>query len=178
MGGQDKGLLPLNQIPLYRHVLKRLQPQVDQVLISANRNLEEYRCSGCPVISDSRSDFQGPLAGILAGLQYIDEGYLLVVPCDTPNLPRDLLPRFLAALEEEGSGAVIAHDGERLQPLFALVPKSCQASLENYLNAGQRRVSDWFMCENAHVVLFEQGQNAFKNANTLEDFADLADKNN
>lgn len=80
MGGLDKGLVTLGKIPLYQHVLQRLQPQVSGVIISANRNIEEYQKSGYPVLSDSISGFKGPLAGILTVLEHSPTEWVLFAP--------------------------------------------------------------------------------------------------
>lgn len=176
MGGLDKGLLQLNHKPLYQLVYECLQQQVDHILISANRHQDQYRQSACPVISDEFDNFQGPLAGILAGLKAIETGYLLVVPCDSPVFPDDLLQRMQMAMDSQSSNLAIAHDGQRLQPLFALISKALQGSLEEYLSTGHRRVSDWFLSENAVIVEFEPDPHQFKNVNTPEDFVVLADK--
>ncbi|WP_428608182.1 molybdenum cofactor guanylyltransferase MobA, partial [Sedimenticola sp.] len=94
MGGQDKGLIDLDGRPLIAHVLERIQPQVAQVVINANRNLEQYAAFGHPVISDTLSDFQGPLAGFLAVMQQIDSDFIVTLPCDGPCLPDNLVERL------------------------------------------------------------------------------------
>lgn len=98
MGGRDKGLQPFQGEPLAAHVLRRLQPQVGRVLISANRHADAYAALGAPVIGDTLADFPGPLAGMLAGLQAIETDYLLTVPCDSPYLADDLAVRLADAL--------------------------------------------------------------------------------
>src|SRR3954467_2445754 len=90
MGGVDKGLqLHLGE-PLARHALDRIAPQVGPRMISANRNLDAYRAMGVPVWPDAVSDYAGPLAGLLAGLQHADTPWLVTVPCDSPDFPDDL----------------------------------------------------------------------------------------
>ncbi len=175
MGGEDKGLIVWRQIPLFQHVIHRLQAQLQSIVISANRNQEQYAACGLPVIEDEIDGFQGPLAGILTGLHYINEGYLLVVPVDAPCLPLDLLARLSQTLAANPQYAALAHDGERLQPLFALIPKAMQGSLSNYLQHGNNKVSDWFLEENTKIVHFDEETSAFYNANSPEDFSRLAD---
>src|SRR5690606_37051954 len=97
MGGDDKGWVPLAGTPLIQHVLTRLRPQVDEVLINANRSQARYR-QLAPVIGDAQADFQGPLAGMLAGLTAARHDWVLFVPCDGPALPLDLMTRFRAAI--------------------------------------------------------------------------------
>ena len=99
MGGTDKGLQPLRGMPMAMHVLWRLAPQVIDVVINANRNLGAYEGFGRTVVPDASADFQGPLAGMLAGLPYCETEWMMVVPCDTPHLPTDLVARLLEAAE-------------------------------------------------------------------------------
>ena len=87
MGGVDKGLQNHQGVPLALHALLRLQPQVGEVMINANRNLGAYESMGVPVWPDAQADFPGPLAGVLAGLERCETPYLVTVPCDTPNFP-------------------------------------------------------------------------------------------
>ncbi|WP_428633957.1 molybdenum cofactor guanylyltransferase MobA, partial [Sedimenticola sp.] len=121
MGGQDKGLIDLDGRPLIAHVLERIQPQVAQVVINANRNLEQYAAFGYPVISDTLSDFQGPLAGFLAVMQQIDSDFIVTLPCDGPSLPDNLVERLRQAQQAADADIAVAHDGNRMQPVYALI---------------------------------------------------------
>jgi molybdopterin-guanine dinucleotide biosynthesis protein A len=94
MGGVDKGLQTLQGKPMVAHVIQRLQPQVDRIIINANQNQERYREFQLPVWSDQENNFAGPLAGIQAGLIHCDTAYMLIVPCDTPKLPTDLVTLY------------------------------------------------------------------------------------
>jgi molybdopterin-guanine dinucleotide biosynthesis protein A len=87
MDGRDKGLEPLAGRPMIEYSLEAIAPQVDNILVSANRNLEHYRGYGYRVVTDSTGDFQGPLAGIAAGLQAVADERLLTLPCDSPFVP-------------------------------------------------------------------------------------------
>ena len=100
LGGVDKGLQLFAGQPLVQHALRRLAPQVGRVMISANRNLEAYRQMGVPVWPDppELQGYQGPLAGVLAGLQACDTAYLVTIPCDCPRFPSDLVQRLSAAI--------------------------------------------------------------------------------
>ena len=155
MGGVDKVLQLLNGRPLVAHVLERLSPQVDSVLISANRHLDQYAAFGVPVLTDEENDFKGPLAGLLAGLSAVQTDWLVCSPCDTPHLPLDLVVRLVAHLVAQRGAAQIvlprSEDG-RLQPLFALMHRSTQASLAEAIAGGQRRVTDWMLSQNHRVV--------------------------
>lgn len=87
MGGIDKGLQLLNGRPLWRHVAEALAPQVDELVISANRHLEQWRASGYPVFRDIQEGYQGPLAGMLAVMQQVASPWFVFCPCDTPFIP-------------------------------------------------------------------------------------------
>lgn len=138
MGGRDKGLVDYRGKPLVDHVVARIAPQVDELLISANRNLDEYARRGYPVLRDGLPDFPGPLAGVLAGLQAASHEWVLVVPCDMPQLPADLAARLEAA--SRGFAIVIAEDGMRTHPAVMLVQAGLAEKLAGYLAAGKRSV--------------------------------------
>lgn len=138
MGGQDKGLVSYRGKPLVDHVIARMAPQVDELLISANRNLEEYARRGYPVLKDAMPDFPGPLAGVLAGLQAASHEWVLVVPCDMPQLPTDLAARLQAA--SQGFAIAIADDGMRTHPAVMLIQTSLTQVLAGYLASGKRSV--------------------------------------
>ncbi len=131
MGGRDKGLLDLAGFPLVEHVAARLTPAVAGVLISANRNLLEWRRYGWPVLNDAPPGGQGPLAGILAGLEACPTEWLLVVPCDAPALPRDLAARLTAASDRHPLR--IAQAGGNWQPVCALLHRSLARDLHHFL---------------------------------------------
>lgn len=138
MGGQDKGLLDFHNRPLVEHVIDGLQPQVGKLLISANRNADTYRRYGCMVIADTVEGFQGPLAGFAAAMRVATTPYILTVPCDAPSVPPDLAQRLLTALQTEGAEAAVAHDGFRLQPVYALLPLCLLDDLQTFLAQGGR----------------------------------------
>ena len=164
MGGDDKGWVPLAGQPLIVHVLERLRPQVDEVLINANRSEDRYR-QLAPVIGDAQADFQGPLAGMQAGLAAACHDWVLFVPCDGPALPRDLMARFRAALTPQ-TELVVAHDGEHLQPVVALLP-----SLQLALAEGERKTGAWFARHRMTVVPFADAPDAFINLNSPAELA-------
>lgn len=173
MGGRDKGMVAFRGRPLLDYVLAALRPQVDEILISANRNLAWYRETGCRVVPDADGEFAGPLAGILAGLRAARTPWLAVVPCDGPLVPPDLVARLRAALREHGAPIAAAHDGERLHPTFALVPVRLADALEEYLRSGRRKVSAFYSDNDFVAVDFSDRPQAFLNVNTPEDMARL-----
>ena len=167
MGGIDKGLLVFEGKPLINHLIERIAPQVDQLAISANRNLERYRSFGYPVANDELSDFQGPLAGIVAAGKTATSELLLVVPCDTPKLPAKLCNNLLAALDGQGADIAIAHDGERSQQLCMLLKRDLLGDMERYLVQGERRVISWVESHHWIEVDFSSDRKAFSNINQL-----------
>lgn len=169
MGGQDKGLLSLGGRPLVGCIADLLRPQVADLLVNANRNIATYQALGYPVISDTQGHYDGPLAGMLAALRYSSNPYVLTVPCDSPLLPPDYAQRMLASLRESSGELGVAHDGQRLQPVFALLSKNLTASLENYLAAGERKIDRWFARHRMATVDFSDHPEMFDNLNTPEE---------
>ncbi|MCS3459535.1 molybdenum cofactor guanylyltransferase MobA [Aeromonas sp. BIGb0445] len=169
MGGEDKGWVPLAGKPLIVHVLERLRPQVDEVLINANRSEERYRALA-PVIDDGNGNFLGPLAGMQAGLAAARHDWVLFVPCDGPGLPMDLMSRFRAALTPDIE-LVVAHDGSHLQPVVALLHKSLLPSLRQALAEGERKIACWFARHRMAVVSFVDQPDAFINLNDQTELA-------
>lgn len=169
MGGKDKGLLHLKGRALWQHVAGRLQPQVDIVVINANRNLDLYQASHLPVVQDTVAGYPGPLAGMLAVMETCEAEWFLFCPCDTPNIPTNLVSRLL---DKRGNASVVwVNDGERDHPGVALVHHSLAGKMRQYLLQGERRVLAFFRLVGGHCVVFANSQNAFANVNTPEDLA-------
>lgn len=169
MGDEDKGLILFDGKCLIEHCIAKLQPQVENLFISANRNTEQYEQYGFTVLQDRIDDFQGPLAGLLSGLKSFAKQPLLVTPCDAPLLPSDLGHRLLESYVSEDILAVIPHDGTRLQPLFGLYAPGSISSLRAYLASGQRKVETWATSLPHVVVDFANQSECFKNINTPND---------
>lgn len=167
LGGVDKGLLELNNIPLIQHLIKRIQPQVSEIIISANRNLNEYKKFGLAVYEDDIQDFAGPLAGILKALQHCQSEWLLTVPADSPFIPHDLAEHLYKNIKE--NKIVIAHDGAHLQPTIALIHKSLVSDLTMFLQQGERKARVWMQQQPHTIVDFSNQANAFININTEEE---------
>jgi len=176
MGGVDKGLQNHRGVPLALHALLRLQPQVGEVMINANRNLAAYESMGVPVWPDAQADFAGPLAGMLVGLERCETPYLATVPCDTPNFPLDLVDRLAQALEAEGAELAMAatrEDGLVMpQPVFCLLKAELLESLVKFLAGGQRKIDRWSAQHRVATVVFDDAS-AFDNANTIEELQRL-----
>lgn len=167
LGGVDKGLVKLNNLPLVQHLVSRIQPQVSNIIISANRNIDSYKKLGFPVYEDEISDYAGPLAGILKALQHCETEWLLIVPADSPFIPTDLVSRLVQNIED--AKLAIPNDGEHLHPTFALLHKSLQSSLDNYLASGERKARVWMQQQQHTIVDFSDQANAFININTEDD---------
>ena len=167
MGGADKGLLHYQHRPLIEWVLQAIQPQVSEVLISANRNLEVYARYACRVLPDTLPDFPGPLAGVLTAMEAVGTEWLLVVPCDTPYLPVDLVRCLAHAAQTDDVPIAIATDATQTHYTTMLVQTRLADSLRDYLNSGQRAVHRW-----QHA--FNPAHHVFP-GRTLENFNSPAD---
>ncbi|MEO1766871.1 molybdenum cofactor guanylyltransferase MobA [Thiobacter aerophilum] len=173
MGGQDKGLMRLRGRPLAEWVLTRIRPQVSEVLISANRNLEAYGALGHPVLRDRTGGFVGPLAGIARGLLETRHPLLLAVPCDTPFLPDDLMARLYAALVGQGADLAVPVAAGRAQHAICLMRTEVGASLADYLARGGRKVQEWQAMLKRVSVDFGEEAAFFVNINRPEQLAAL-----
>ncbi|MCM8856203.1 MAG: molybdenum cofactor guanylyltransferase [Candidatus Thiodiazotropha sp.] len=166
MGGEDKGLIELNGKPLITHIIAAIEPQVAQILINANRNLVRYQQLGYPVFADSLADYQGPLAGFLTAMQTLLTADMVTLPCDGPLLPEDLVERLVRARDSEDAEIAVAHDGERLQPVYALIPKHLSTSLQHYLDNGDRKIDLWYNKHRVAYADFSDLPRTFVNINT------------
>jgi molybdenum cofactor guanylyltransferase len=171
MGGADKGLITLAGRPMVAHVGERLAPQVGELLINANRNAAEYAPLACRVVGDTLAGFLGPLAGVLAAMNSAQHPLLATVPCDSPFVPGDLVSRLRAALEAAGADLAVAHDGERMQPVFLLARTALRGDLEQWLQNGGRKLDAWFARHAVVNVDFSDCPEAFLNINTPDERA-------
>jgi molybdenum cofactor guanylyltransferase len=166
LGGQDKGLVKYKNKMLIEHVLDRIEPQVNSILINANRNQQAYSQYGHPVINDELSDFQGPLAGFATAMKTTKTDYIVTLPCDGPMLPTDLVSRMIKQLGNNSHSIAVSHDGERLQPVYALMPVSLIDSLEAFLSNGDRKIDLWYAEHKTVLVDFSDKAESFFNINT------------
>jgi molybdenum cofactor guanylyltransferase len=173
MGGVDKGLVPLQGRPMVEWVLERLRPQVDEVLINANQNLDRYRGIGVPVFSDDIGGFAGPLAGLHAGLGHATHPLVVTAPCDSPFLPEDLVARLADALEAQGADLAVAHTFEQAHPVFCLCRREVLPHLDAFLSAGGRKIDRWYETLKVVAVQFDDEEDAFRNINTREELGQL-----
>ncbi|MCP1673623.1 molybdopterin-guanine dinucleotide biosynthesis protein A [Natronocella acetinitrilica] len=173
MGGTDKGLIEVGGTMMVEHVLRRLRPQVDRLLINANRSHPVYAQFGHPVVADAMADFAGPLAGMAAAMDAAGDGYIVTVPCDSPLVPPDLVERLFSALQREKATIAVAAGAGRLQPVFALLPCQLRGSLQQFLDSGERKIDRWYAQHAMAVVDFDDAPETFLNINTPEERAAL-----
>jgi molybdopterin-guanine dinucleotide biosynthesis protein A len=175
MGGGDKALLPLAGRPVLAHVIERLAPQVGGLILNANGDPARWAGFGLPVAADSLAGHPGPLAGLLAALDWAAERapgreWLACAPCDAPFLPRDLVRRLAGALA--GGRAAVAASGGRRHPVAGLYHVGLRAGLRGFLAAGGRRAGEWAERIGAGVAEFPVGPvDPFFNLNTPEQLA-------
>lgn len=165
MGGADKGLMPWGDHSCVEAVAARLEPQVDDIVISANRNLERYSTLGYPVVRDAYIGYAGPLAGVAASLPHCRHPIAAVVPCDSPEPPADLVARLLEPLRDADIDLSYAFDGDRHQYLFMALRRQLLQQLQHYLDSGQRSVKGWHRLMRHQVVDFSDCPEAFVNLN-------------
>lgn len=173
MGGLDKGLVPFRGRPMILHVVERLAPQVDKILVNANREIDTYRGFKLTILQDEIGGYLGPLAGLHAGLKSMRSDLLLSVPCDSPLLPSDLAARLLAALSSQQADIAIATTHGQSHPVFCLCRSSVLPSLEQYLAAGGRKMETWQQSQSLALVPFDDQPLAFSNINTPEELTRL-----
>ena len=177
MGGVDKGLQRLRDKPMVAHVLERLAPQVDALIVNANQNTDQYASLGAPfcarVVPDRVGGFAGPLAGLHAGLSAATTPLVVTAPCDSPFLPSDLVARLRAALDANGAQLAVAKTGDQAHPVFALVRSDVKENLEAFLAGGGRKIDAWYATLRVVQVAFDDEAAAFENINTREELRDF-----
>ena len=177
MGGVDKGLLDFLGKPLVAHVIARLQPQVDEILINsnsnANREIERYAAFGYKVIADDITGYAGPLAGLHKGMRVARHPYVLTVPCDSPLLPMNLASRLMNALIQHDADLAVVKTGNQTHPVFCLCRKALLPNLESFLQQGGRQFSAWQNSLEVIEVAFSDNPQAFSNVNTPQELLEL-----
>ncbi len=169
MGGTDKGLVTLEGRPMISYIINALSPQVDSILINANRNISAYKEYGYDVISDDIDDFQGPLAGMASGLRHCQTEYIATVPCDGPLLPENYVDILMQSAADANSQISVAFNGSRLQPVYALIHRDLLEDLNEYLTAGERKIDRWYDKHQFAKANFSSTADMFTNINTPED---------
>ncbi len=171
MGGVDKGLRELRGKPMVAWVLERLVPQVDEVLINANQNLDVYARFGRRVVADQIGGYAGPLAGLHCGLSAASHPLVATAPCDSPFLPADLVARLQTALETQQAHIAVAKTGAQAHPVFCLCRREVLPHLTRFLADGGRKIDAWYATLRVIEVAFDDEAEAFSNINTREELA-------
>lgn len=162
--GADKGLVLYKYIPLIEHVLSSIKPQVDEIVISANRNIDIYKEYGYKVIVDAAEDYKGPLAGIAAALPYCTYDRVLIVPCDMPYLSDNIVEKLSGKADKDIS---IVESDNKMQLVF-LMHKKLLTSIQQSLESEQLRLMQWVKSHQPAVIKFAD-DSAFKNFNNRDD---------
>lgn len=174
MGGNDKGLVRLNDRMMIEYVIDALRPQVSSLMINANRNIKTYEKLGeYPVVTDIIPDYAGPLAGMASAMQAADTQYILTVPCDSPFLAVHLAARLYASLIQCKALLSVAGDGRRMQPVFALLPCSLLTDLLGFLERGERKIDHWYQRHHTATADLSDARDTFLNINSAEDLLEV-----
>ena len=169
MGGVDKGLRVLRGKPMVAWVLERFAPQVDEILINANQNHEQYARLGHAVISDEIGGFAGPLAGLERGLARARHELIASVPCDSPFLPEHLVKNLRGALTAHNAQLAVAKTGDQPHPVFCLCRRELHAHLRAFLGDGGRKIDAWYASLKVVEVSFDDEPESFSNINTEDE---------
>ncbi|MCF7528694.1 molybdenum cofactor guanylyltransferase MobA [Neisseria lisongii] len=177
MDNADKGLVHWHNRPLIDHVIERIRPQVDRIAVSANRNIEEYAARTPHVFPDARQwQHCGPLAALCTAandLLLAQADWLLIVPCDMPLLPENLVSRCLAMAKRTPlSNAFYVETPVRQQYSVMFIRPQILQSAVPYLYSGMRTIRGWLQQQRARVVPFDD-EAAFANYNTPEDLKEM-----
>jgi len=175
--GAEKPLVPFRGRPLIAHAVERARPQVDTLLINTN-NPASYEKFGCVIVADRVGGFQGPLAGVLAGLDWMhahrqNAAWLATFACDAPFFPEDMVRRLVAEATANNAAIAVAAYGVQHHPVFAAWRAALRVNSENALREGASRKMDDFIAQYPNVrVTFPMGVvDPFFNINTPEDLA-------
>lgn len=185
MGGQDKGLVCLAGSAMISYTLRSIVPLVDRCVVNANRNIATYEriaastvsmldnksqnFATIAIVADKITGHLGPLAGLSAGIDSLGTDYVFMCPCDSPFLQAELLDVLLQSCVDNEADVAVAHDGNRLQPVFCVVHKRVKASLDLFLHGGQRKIDRWYETQNCCQVPCMDFADSFVNINTNEE---------
>lgn len=169
MQGIDKGLVEVAGRSMAAWALAAVKPTVHQLVINANRNHDKYGLLGVSVVADNIEGHVGPLAGLSAGITALQCDYVFMCPCDSPFVDGELVSKLGMACSNSQTDIAVAHDGERMQPVFCMVKSEVLTSLNAFLLSGERKIDRWYATLNTEQVDCRQFQASFQNINTEED---------
>ena len=167
MHGADKGLIDFHGKSMIEHVINAVIQDAGDIVISANRNLARYRNFGFPVIPDTSAQYAGPLAGILSSIPTCHHDWILVVACDMPLLPSNLVHRLY---ESRGDFSLIVTEVHGKPQLALLMRRELITSIDAFLQSGRRRLLDWLQSQQHISVDFSHNAETLRNFNRLDDF--------
>lgn len=170
-GGLDKGLIQWRDDTFIAHIIKAIEADCQNILISCNRNIEQYQSLGMRCVSDAEEyAYAGPLAGIAAAASYIESPYCLVLPCDTPLIPVELIARLYEVLDSVFDADIaVVHDGQRQQHLCFLARREVLLTINDALQQEQYAVKHWLQQQRCLQVDFSDQADAFANFNSEAD---------
>jgi molybdopterin-guanine dinucleotide biosynthesis protein A len=181
MGGGDKALRLIGGVPLLDRVIERMRPQVETLVLNANGDPARFAGFGLPVVPDSVPDYAGPLAGVLAGLDWTAEhrpdcAYVVSVATDAPFLPRDLVSRLVRGIENSAADLACAASGGQPHPVIGLWPVRLREDLRRAVaDETIRKVDVWTARHRLTIVPFpSEPLDPFFNANRPEDLTTAA----
>ena len=169
MGGRDKGLIQIGDRPMASWAIDAIRPQVHDIVINANRNHDAYAALGAHVIADRHAGHIGPLAGLSAAMHYLATDYVFMCPCDSPFVNASIVSLLGEPCLDKAADICVAHDGERLQPVFCVVHQRCLESLDAYLATGKRKIDRWYATHNTVELNCLSIADSFRNINTEEE---------
>jgi molybdopterin-guanine dinucleotide biosynthesis protein A len=173
MNNQDKGLIDYKGRPMVSYVIDAMAAVTDELIINANRNLDQYQQFCFPVVTDQTDSFDGPLSGLLTAMMYAGDGVLLVAPCDSPLIKAEHLQKLLSVRIENDADVAAAFDGERVHPVFLAVKTALKTDLQAYLDSGQRKLESWLQQQKMVKADFSGESQLFINLNTMAELAVL-----
>jgi len=169
MGGKDKGLVQIGDRPMASWAIDAIRPQVHDIVINANRNHDAYALLGAQVIADRHSGHIGPLAGLSAAMHHLNTDYVFMCPCDSPFISPSIVSLLGEPCLDKVADICVAHDGERLQPVFCVVHQRCLESLDAYLESGERKIDRWYATQKTVEFDCSSIADSFRNINTEEE---------
>jgi len=177
MGNMNKCLAELWGKPLIEHVLDKLSPQVDEIIISTGDGNDKYPAYHFRQIIDNTYNDGGPLVGIYSAMLVCNTDYLLVASCDAPYMPNDLGATMTNRIGKDNTNVCMLSDSKKIYPLPCLLHRELKESLKNYLDEGNRKVVTWLQQQSASLLNYPDSSTIFTNINTSDDLTRVIDNN-
>lgn len=168
MGGRDKGLVEWHGKPLVAWPQRIARALTDDLLVSCNRNQPQYAAFADRLVSDDAPDFQGPLAGIRAGLAAAYNRWLMVLPCDAPLIDEALLRQMYATAQQEPDAPLMARRGDQWEPLFCIIPVGLAPAIDDAWQKGERSNMKILLTLQARALDLDIGDSRLANLNSPE----------